>query len=120
MLGFWSPISRPVSRRTMANITDAIIIGQVEALLPQYLAAKAALEAAKANLEAIKSDMIRVIEQPGTVKTAWGSVTVCNGKTTYEYDRLTKAEIKLLQERAIAEGRATQKIGDNYIMVKES
>jgi hypothetical protein len=99
---------------------SSAITGQIEALLPQYFAAKAALETAQAHLDEIKESMIGVIETPQTVVTSWGSVTLNNGRTTYVYDNLTKAQIKVLQETAIAQGAATQKKGENFITVRAS
>jgi len=48
-----------------------------------------------------------------------GSVTVCNGRRTVSVtDPALKAEIKLLHERGIRTGRAQEKIGNRYLLIR--
>jgi len=103
----------------MANTTDALLQGQIEALLPQLQAAKVAADAAKAAEQALR-DQIRSLlgDQPQTVKTTWGTVTLCKGskRQTIVCPAL-KAEIAFLQAQGLKDGRTVEKIGEPTLKV---
>ena len=106
---------RPTPSDPMANLTA----GQVETLLPALLEALEAERTAKANAAALKAQMATLIGEPQTVKTAWGTVTLCNGRRTVKVtDRALNAQITLLKEQGIALGKCEESFGVPYIQVK--
>ena len=101
----------------MANL----ITGQVEALLPKLIVAMEQVEAAKKEVDILKNQIINVIESPQTVKTCWGSVTLCKGRRTVSVtDRALTAQITLLKENGVSEGKCKVSVGDPFITVKKS
>ena len=98
-----------------------IIQGQVEALLPKLLSAMEEEIAAKRNVDEIKAQMAGLIEKPQTVKTCWGSVTLNRGRRTVKVtDRALNAQISLLKESGIREGKCHESVGSPFITVKKS
>lgn len=48
-----------------------------------------------------------------------GTITVCKGKRTVVVnDPALKAEIKLMQERGVRTGRASERIGNRYCLIR--
>jgi len=109
---------QPIRTRPMA---DSIIVGQVEALLPDLLHAMCQADAAKKRVDDIKAQIAGIIESPQTVKTCWGSITLNNGRRTVKVtDRALTAQITLLKETGIALGKCEESIGDPFITVRKS
>jgi len=98
-----------------------LIVGQVETLLPKLLEAMEQADAAKKRVEDLKAQMIALIEDPQTVKTCWGSVTLNKGKRTVKVtDRALNAQITLLKETGISEGKCEESIGSPFITVRKT
>jgi hypothetical protein len=101
----------------MANL----ITGQVEALLPELIAAMDVEKAAKKNVADLKAQMLNIIGTPQTIKTVWGSVTLRRGSRTVEVvGKALKARITLLKEEGIASGESIEKMGNPTISVSKS
>ena len=98
-----------------------ILVGQVETLLPELLEAMEASAKAAAKVDKLKAQMIEVILSPQTVKTVWGSVTLCNGRRTVKVtDKALNHQIQLLKETGITTGKCTESFGVDYITVKKT
>ena len=98
-----------------------LIVGQVETLLPELLEAMEQSKAATAKVDELKAQMIALIEEPQTVKTCWGSVTLNKGRRTVKVtDRALTAQITLLKEQGIALGKCEESVGDPFITVRKS
>jgi hypothetical protein len=98
-----------------------IIVGQVETLMPELLQAMSDADAAKQRVDDLKAQMIALIEEPQTVKTCWGSVTLNKGRRTVKVtDKALNAQITLLKEQGIALGKCEESIGDPFITVRKS
>ena len=99
----------------MANLTA----GQVEAMLPALLEAMEAERTAKAHAADLKAQIAAVIGTPQTIKTVWGTVTLCNGRRTVKVtDRALAAQITLLKEQGVADGRCQESVGEPFLQVK--
>ena len=99
----------------------ALIVGQVETLLPKLLEAMEQADAAKKRVDDLKAQMIALIEDPQTVKTCWGSVTLNKGKRTVKVtNRALNAQITLLKEAGISEGKCEESIGSPFITVRKT
>ena len=98
-----------------------LIAGQIEALMPELLAAQDAEKAAKAKFDELKSKAAAIIGSPQTVKTVWGSVILCNGRRVVTVtDRVLEQQLKLLKEKGIEQGKCKESWGGNYITIKKS
>lgn len=98
-----------------------LIVGQVEVILPELLQAMNDADAAKRRVDEIKAQLVALIEEPQTVKTCWGSVTLNKGRRTVKVtDRALNAQITLLKEQGIAEGKCEESVGDPFITVRKS
>ena len=98
-----------------------ILVGQIEALLPKLLEAMEQSKEATAKVDKLKAQMIALIESPQTVKTVWGSVTLCNGRRTVKVtDKALNHQIQLLKETGIATGKCSESFGVDYITVKKT
>ena len=98
-----------------------LIVGQVETLLPKLLQAMEQADAAKKRVEDLKAQMVALIEDPQTVKTVWGSVTLNKGKRSVKVtDKALNAQITLLKESGIALGKCEESIGSPFITVRKS
>jgi hypothetical protein len=98
-----------------------IIVGQVETLLPALLQAMEDADAAKRRVDSLRAQLVAVIESPQTVKTCWGSVTLNKGKRSVKVtDRALNAQITLLKETGISEGKCEESIGSPFITVRKS
>lgn len=98
-----------------------ILVGQVETLLPELLEAMEKQKSATAEVDRLKAQMIALIEQPQTVKTCWGSVTLCNGRRTVKVtDKALNAQITLLKESGISEGKCEESVGSPFVTVRKS
>ena len=98
-----------------------LIVGQVETLLPALLQAMEDADAAKRRVDDLKAQMIALINEPQTVKTVWGSVTLNRGKRTVKVtDRALNAQITLLKEQGIAQGKCEESIGSPFVTVRKS
>jgi hypothetical protein len=90
-------------------------------MLPELLEAMQQADAAKQRVDDLKAQMIALIEEPQTVKTCWGSVTLNKGRRTVKVtDRALTAQITLLKESGIALGKCEESIGDPFITVRKS
>lgn len=100
---------------------ETLISGQVETMLPELLDAMAQAESAKQRVDSLKAQLVAVIEQPQTVKTCWGSVTLNKGRRTVKViDRALNAQITLLKEQGIAQGKCEESVGDPFITVRKT
>lgn len=98
-----------------------LIVGQVETLLPKLLQAMEQADAAKKRVEDLKAQMVALIEDPQTVKTVWGSVTLNKGKRSVKVtDKALNAQITLLKESGIALGKCEESVGSPFITVRKS
>jgi hypothetical protein len=98
-----------------------LIVGQIETLLPALLQAMEDSDAAKQRVDNLKAQMIALIGEPQTVKTCWGSVTVNKGKRTVKVtDKALNAQITLLKETGISEGKCEESIGSPFVTVRKS
>jgi hypothetical protein len=97
-----------------------ILVGQVETLMPELLQAMSDADAAKKRVDDLKAQMIALIEKPQTVKTCWGSVTLNNGRRTVKViDKALNAQITLLKENGISEGKCQESVSDPFITVRK-
>ena len=97
------------------------IVGQVETLMPELLQAMVDADAAKRRVEDLKAQMVALIESPQTVKTCWGSVTLNKGKRSVKVtDKALNAQITLLKETGISQGKCEESIGAPFITVRKS
>jgi len=100
---------------------EQLISGQVETMLPELLEAMEQADAAKKRVDSLKAQLVAVIEQPQTVKTCWGSVTLNKGRRTVKVtDRALNAQITLLKEQGIAEGKCEESVSDPFITIRKS
>jgi hypothetical protein len=100
---------------------EELISGQVEAMLPELLNAMKNADAAKKRVDSLKAQLVTIIGTPQTVKTCWGSVTLNKGRRTVKVvDRALNAQITLLKEQGIAQGKCQESVGDPFITVKPS
>lgn len=100
---------------------EQLISGQVETMLPEFLEAIKQADAAKKRVDSIKEKLVAIIETPQTVKTCWGSVTLNKGRRTVKVtDRALNAQITLLKEQGIAQGKCEESVGDPFITVRKS
>lgn len=98
-----------------------LIVGQVEVILPELLQAMNDADAAKRRVDDIRAQLVALIDEPQTVKTCWGSVTLNKGRRTVKVtDRALNAQITLLKEQGIAEGKCEESVGDPFITVRKS
>lgn len=78
-------------------------------------------DAAKKRVEDLKAQMVALIEDPQTVKTVWGSVTLNKGKRSVKVtDKALNAQITLLKESGIALGKCEESVGSPFITVRKS
>ena len=100
---------------------EHLISGQIETLLPELLQAMEDADAAKRRVDSLKTQMVSIIGEPQTVKTCWGSVTLNNGRRTVKVtDRALNAQITLLKETGISEGKCQESVGDPFITVRKT
>jgi hypothetical protein len=98
-----------------------ILVGQIETLLPALLQAMEDSDAAKQRVDSLKAQMVALIESPQTVKTCWGSVTLNKGRRTVKVtDKALNAQITLLKETGISEGKCEESIGSPFVTVRKS
>ena len=101
----------------MANL----ITGQIEALLPDLIAAMSAEKAAKESVANLKAQMMNIIGTPQTVKTVWGSVTLKRGSRTVKVvSKALSAKITLLKEEGLISGESIENIGEMSISVSKT
>lgn len=90
-------------------------------LVKQVNDAKDASDAANKVLASAKQNLMLAMQQSDLkiVETEIGKVTLCNGKRTVKVTcKALASEIKLMQERGVRTGRATESIGSPYIMIR--
>ena len=98
-----------------------ILVGQIETLMPELLQAMENADAAKKRVENLKAQMIALIEEPQTVKTVWGSVTLNKGRRTVKVtDKGLNAQITLLKEQGFAQGKCEESVSEPFITVRKS
>jgi deoxyribose-phosphate aldolase len=100
-------------------ITDphAQIAELIEAINEQ----KQKVEYETSVLKARQEMLLTLMDSNGfeRIKTHTGAVTVCKGKRTVAVtDPALKAEIKLIQERGVRTGRAEERIGQRYCLIR--
>ena len=99
----------------------SILVGQVETMLPELLEAMQQADAAKQRVDSLKAQLVAIIEEPQTVKTCWGSVTLNKGKRSVKVtDRALSAQITLLKEQGIALGKCEESVSAPFITVRKS
>lgn len=94
---------------------------QIAALIEGIREQRALVEQEESVLKARQEMLLTLMDSHGfdRIKTDNGSVTVCKGKRTVVVtDPALKAEIKLIQERAVRTGRAEERIGQRYCMIR--
>lgn len=97
------------------NTTD------ISAAILKVSAAKKQRDSILAELHAAEQELMLLMDaaEKTKISTPEGSVTVCNGRRTVSVtDPALKAEIKLLQERGVRTGRAQEKIGNRYLLIR--
>lgn len=100
---------------------EHLISGQIETLLPELLQAMEDADAAKRRVDSLKAQMVSIIGEPQTVKTCWGSVTLNNGRRTVKViDRALNAQITLLKENGISDGKCQESVGEPFITVRKT
>jgi len=98
-----------------------LLVGQVETLLPELLEAMQQADAAKKRVDDLKAQMVALVQEPQTVKTCWGSVTLNRGRRTVKVtDRALIAQITLLKEQGIAQGKCEESVGLPFVTVRKS
>ncbi len=98
-----------------------LIVGQIETLLPALLQAMEDSDAAKKRVDDLKAQMVALIEEPQTVKTCWGSVTLNKGRRTVKVtDKALSAQITLLKETGISDGKCQESVSEPFITVRKS
>jgi hypothetical protein len=98
-----------------------LLVGQIETLLPELLQAMSDADAAKKRVDDLKAQMIALIEEPQTVKTCWGSVTLNKGKRSVKVtDKALNAQITLLKEQGIALGKCEESVSAPFITVRKT
>jgi len=101
------------------SVQNNVISGQIEAMMPALLDAMEAERIAKENVNKIKDQMAQIMESPKTVSTAWGAVILNKGRRTVKVtDRALTAQITMLKERGVSEGKCEENIGDPYISIR--
>jgi hypothetical protein len=93
----------------------------LESLAAAAAAAIAAEKAAAAASKAARADLLAALQDADlkSVKTAVGTVSVVSGRRTVKVTcPALQAEIKLMQERAVRTGRATESIGAPYVSIR--
>lgn len=86
-----------------------------------YAAAVRALKAADTAKHDAAAALLTVMQNANLTSAATdsGKVSVCAGRRTVKVTcKALAAEIKLMQERAVRTGRATESIGDPYVMLR--
>ena len=75
-------------------------------------------EQAKAEASRVLLDAMQASEQE-RAETPSGKVSVCQGRRTVKVTcNALRAEIKLMQERAVRTGRAVESVGSPYVMLR--
>lgn len=100
---------------TTITTTDALALAIAAAR-----EADAAYKAASEARAAARADLLALLQAEGLskVETEAGTAQVIAGRRTVEITcKALKAEIKLMQERAVRTGRAVEKIGSPYVKV---
>lgn len=98
-----------------------LIVGQIETLMPELLQAMEDADAAKKRVDDLKAQMVALIEEPQTVKTVWGSVTLNKGRRTVKVtDKALNAQLTLLKEQGIALGKCEESVGSPFVTVRKS
>lgn len=73
------------------------------------------------ELKAQEQHLLDLMDKMGETRLRGdaGTITVCRGKRTVVVtDPVLKAELRLLQERGVKEGRAKERIGNRYCMIR--
>ena len=94
---------------------------QIAELINAIQEQKSTVEYETSVLKARQEMLLALMDSNGLerIKTDNGSVTVCKGKRTVAVtDPALKAEIKLIQERGVRTGRAEERIGQRYCLIR--
>jgi hypothetical protein len=94
---------------------------QIAELINAIQEQKSTVEYETSVLKARQEMLLMLMDSNGfdKVKTDNGSVTVCKGKRTVAVtDPALKAEIKLIQERGVRTGRAEERTGQRYCLIR--
>jgi hypothetical protein len=93
----------------------------VNASARTYAGAVAALKAAESAKRDAAAALLAAMQSADltSASTPAGKVSVCSGRRTVKITcKALSAEIKLMQERAVRTGRATESVGDPYVMLR--
>ena len=93
----------------------------VNASARTYAGAVAALKAAESAKRDAANALLAAMQSADltSASTPAGKVSVCAGRRTVKITcKALSAEIKLMQERAVRTGRATESVGDPYVMLR--
>jgi len=93
----------------------------VNASAAAYARAVAALKAAESAKRDAANCLLAAMQSAEltSASTPAGKVSVCSGRRTVRVTcKALAAEIKLMQERAVRTGRATESVGDPYVMLR--
>ena len=98
-----------------------LLKGQVEVLLPELMEAIAERKAAENKEKLLKERIAELIGVPQTVKTVWGTVTLCNGKrSTKIVSKVLKSKIALMMAEGLENGDVIENIGSPYLNIRQS
>jgi hypothetical protein len=105
-------------------MSEHLIQGQIEAIMPRYLAAREKEEAAKLAFSNIKEEMLSLIPTPQTISTVWGKIVrkkgsrriTINDKAVEAQIKVLEAQIKALKEQAVKNKKASEKNDKDQIV----
>lgn len=93
-----------------------LIQGQIEAIMPRFLAAREAAEKSKKELDDIKKEILDIIPKPMTINTTWGKLIRKKGSRTVKITcRALKAKITAMKEAAVKKGEAEENFSSDCI-----
>lgn len=93
----------------------------VNASAASYARAVAVLKEAESAKRDAAAALLAAMQSADLTSAATdsGKVSVCAGRRTVKVTcKALAAEIKLMQERAVRTGRATESVGDSYVMLR--
>lgn len=100
--------------------TDPLLRGQLDVILPQLAAAKAAAAAAENEVKRLRAKIFELTgSKPQTVTTVWGTVTVARGQRRKKVVcPVLEARIDLLIAEGLATGATIETVGDPSLRIK--
>lgn len=106
---------------TLKIMENHLIQGQIEALMPKYLAAKEKFETAKEEFDSLKKEMMEIIPTPQTINTSWGKLIRKKGSRSVTVtDKALKAKLTAMKEKAVKSGEAKESYAADHIEFRSS